>query len=151
MVPAGVGPMLSSGVPLSSSPVILVSDEILGTQSREFGRTSSLCVLPAYRPEALPENLSEMSSGDPFRNPKGSRSTGTGILSEGNEDDDDEDDDRNIDIEETDDERTDSENGDQAMTDADKIVVEKLEEEKDDDEEGRKGSQWGKDDSYEEE
>ncbi|GKA60030.1 hypothetical protein Tco_0759343 [Tanacetum coccineum] len=44
----------------------IVSDEILGTQSREFRRTSSLCVVPVYLPEALPENLSEKSSGDPF-------------------------------------------------------------------------------------
>nr|GEY58833.1 hypothetical protein [Tanacetum cinerariifolium] len=44
----------------------VVSDEILGTQFRESRRTSSLCVVPAYLPEALPENLSEKSFGDPF-------------------------------------------------------------------------------------
>ncbi|GKA88637.1 hypothetical protein Tco_0810401 [Tanacetum coccineum] len=106
----GVAPMVSPGVPLSSSPVILVlyraralqvpeiyetnalasswgcpktklrqhevlsyiyyscqvSDEILGTQSHEFKRTSSLCVVLAYLSEALLENLSEMLSDDPF-------------------------------------------------------------------------------------
>ncbi|GKA56030.1 hypothetical protein Tco_0755102 [Tanacetum coccineum] len=53
----------------SNHPLALpsrVSDEILGTQSRESRRTSSLCVVPGYLPEALPENLSEMSSDDPF-------------------------------------------------------------------------------------
>nr|GFC71398.1 hypothetical protein [Tanacetum cinerariifolium] len=39
-----------------------VSDEILGTQSHEFRRTSSMYVVP----EALPENLSEKFFGDPF-------------------------------------------------------------------------------------
>ncbi|GKD06983.1 hypothetical protein Tco_1186668 [Tanacetum coccineum] len=43
-----------------------VSNEILGTQSHEFRRTSSMCVVLAYLPKALPKNLSEMSSGDPF-------------------------------------------------------------------------------------
>nr|GEV72906.1 hypothetical protein [Tanacetum cinerariifolium] len=41
-----------------------VSDEILGTQSREFRRTSSLCVVLILLPEVSPEHLSEMSSGD---------------------------------------------------------------------------------------
>nr|GEX95097.1 hypothetical protein [Tanacetum cinerariifolium] len=30
-------------------------------------RTSSMCVVPTYLLKALPENLSEKSSGDPFR------------------------------------------------------------------------------------
>nr|GEU29104.1 putative transposase (putative), gypsy type [Tanacetum cinerariifolium] len=45
---------------------VQVPDEILRTQSREFRSTSSLCVVPVYLPEALPKNLSKMSSGDPF-------------------------------------------------------------------------------------
>nr|GEY64819.1 MLO-like protein 8 [Tanacetum cinerariifolium]GEY64821.1 MLO-like protein 8 [Tanacetum cinerariifolium] len=40
-----------------------VSDEILGKQSCEFWRTSSLCVVPVRLPEVSPEHLSEMSSG----------------------------------------------------------------------------------------
>ncbi|GKC61747.1 hypothetical protein Tco_1089345, partial [Tanacetum coccineum] len=47
-------------------PIRPVSDEILGTQSREFRRMSSLCVVPVYLPEVLPKNLSEKPSGDPF-------------------------------------------------------------------------------------
>ncbi|GJZ96747.1 hypothetical protein Tco_0669081 [Tanacetum coccineum] len=39
----------------------LVSDEILGTQSREFGRTSSLRVVPVRLPEHSPERLPEIS------------------------------------------------------------------------------------------
>ncbi|GJS83698.1 hypothetical protein Tco_0750239 [Tanacetum coccineum] len=42
-----------------------VSGEILGTQSREFRRTSSLCVVPVSLPEESPENLSGKSSGHP--------------------------------------------------------------------------------------
>ncbi|GJT20967.1 cytoplasmic 60S subunit biogenesis factor REI1 homolog 1-like protein [Tanacetum coccineum] len=40
-----------------------VSDEILGTQSREFSRTGSLCVVPVRLPEVSLEHLPEISSG----------------------------------------------------------------------------------------
>ncbi|GJV21677.1 hypothetical protein Tco_1370697 [Tanacetum coccineum] len=42
---------------------LIVSDEILGTQSREFRRTGSLCVVPVRLPEVSPEHLPEISSG----------------------------------------------------------------------------------------
>ncbi|GJV07800.1 hypothetical protein Tco_1345456 [Tanacetum coccineum] len=42
-----------------------VSDEILGTQSRELKRTSSLRVVPVTLPEESPDNLSGKSSGNP--------------------------------------------------------------------------------------